>query len=415
VVVQVFLQPWCSIGDGHAVTTDMINFAPLLLGWGTLMQPVNFGLLALGVLMGWLLVWFARGVTQWAPLTLAAAALPMVQTLDPVAGTTLLVGLLSAPAVIFLRPWSVIGRRALGPVCLLVLAIVAAPALADIYRSFKPADRVALAGVALSLAGLLAVWSRPHGSAVSIGSRVFAGVLPIGGGLLALLERQVSSGPRDWIFVACAALVGGPLWSWLRHVLGATGQDGDGASLTKSQSNVPSSVLFWSATSLPISGASALLAALLSTHGLSVGPQMLIGRPKLGWGMICAVLLGACLSTLLALVSRKRGTSDVRWRQWAAWAVIAALFIGGLALRGIGGGDLTVALLGAGLAVVVISIGYDATWLVVGWICGQLVVPHLAAATKVGMTMPGLLTGGCLAAALSLWIATVVLGGWPRR
>jgi hypothetical protein len=387
--------------------------APLWLGWTTLVQPINLALLTLGVVLGWLYVWLARDVARFAPLGLVAASAPLAQLLDPLSGMLLLIGLVCGSFMSGNDPASTTGRGMFVSVLLVVTAIVALTPIALVYRAFIPADRVALAGILLGLASLLAVGSMSQAVRHSLTRRLITALLPLLGAVLALAERHMASGPIDNVVVVWVAMVAVPLGLWLMAVHGRrqVPTSSVGAGLVAGQTPM----LLWHITGLPITAAAALLAVILNTHGLLNGPLMLASRPKLAWAMIFAVLLGAGLRALIIFATRGRELAAAPWRNWSAALILLTISLAMFVFRPPSGGDLLWAVGVGGLALIIIAMGCDASWLVVGWVGGQFVYPHILAANKMGLILPGGLTLTALIVVVVLALSTVVWGRWYRR
>jgi hypothetical protein len=400
----------------YTVQSMSTLIAPIGLGFATLMQPVNIGVLFAAIMVGSLIAYVATDVQVAAPLAIVSIVAPLAQNLEPIAGVLILIGLLCGVSATQFKPlvphdqtshWNHWWRRGLLMICL-VATIIAAPWLAEHYRAFTPLDRLLVLAAAFVLSCVAASSSAHFQSRrpLSLG-------LPVLGVLLAGLDLMVLTGPRDITTVAIGTLALAPLaafvltpkqWSLEARV----NPDTSGARMNSGHASV---VLPWLVLGLPITAGAALMASVLGNHGLSAGPQMLTTRPKLGWGLLLAVVLASALIYVLQHGLRRISLGPAVRRERIV--AILMMLVAGVVLvfKKAGLEDLAImAMIGAlvfGLAVR----GFDPSWLIAGWLIGHLAAPHMSKMLASGAP---LLSQVSVPAALLLGLSGVLVAVWSQ-
>jgi TctA family transporter len=384
--------------------------ASMELGFAALMQPVNIGVLVVAMVVGWLVAHFAREVQSAAPYALMALIAPLAQSLAPMTSVLLLMGLLYGVAVPHGSRQQLTASAWLWVACGAVVAIataMAAPWLAELFRGFRPVDRVVVLASALVLMCAAAWWSphpdRPRATAVS---------LPLLGVMLALLDTTLTDAPRDLTLSALSALTVAPLGAFLLTRSGSSENDGAvarGASMARIGHGTM--VLPWILIGLPITGGAALIATVLRGHGMSAGPQMLASRPKLGWGLLLAALCATIVMYALRFGSKRLSARPtVRREKWVAVLCLLAA-VGVLLLVKPDWNNLVVAGVIGAVAFGLALTGYDPSWLVAGWLVGHLAAPDVLRLFPAGMAGIGQVSWP----AIGMFVLIVTLGVvWNR-
>jgi TctA family transporter len=387
------------------VNTIGALFEPAALGLITVAQPANLVVLVAGVLVGAVLTWLAGRLRSFAGVVPLALMAPLAQALEPLAGVALLTGLLCGTGAVYdekARQFSIqslvwtIGLMAVAGLIMLLTA----PWLGATFRTFKAVDRVWLS-VAAAVLALAWAWDR-HASGYQ---RTVAPALLLVGLALPAVLKGLGAVQIDAASVALGLLGLGPLAILICGIPGAR---------VDVRGIVPATILPWFALGLPVTAAAALMADALFGQGLSAGPQMLLTRPKIGWGIWAAGLLGCILASILtAGLHRVRLSPSLRREQIVAGVLLLAA-CGVLVVRGIVASDAVVIAAAAVVGFGIIRAGFDPAPLITGLVISQLCALDLGRAVA-GSGASGLMMGVHYAPLALLVLAAVLAATWVSR
>jgi TctA family transporter len=336
------------------------------LGFAALAQPANAGPLLVGALAGAVLAWLT-GNRVGGPWLLVAAAAALAQSLEPLASVLFLAGAMASAAGMSARPASAptpltYAGILVGLVGALVHIDVFGPWLAATYRALRPLDRCILGAAAMILA-----WSLARGAERGLRSLWPALWLCVGF-LLAAFDGIAGWAKPEVSLVALGLLGAGPL------IAGLTGAT---PLVSQSRGETAATMLPWFMLGAPVTVATALMADALGSHGLTFGPQMLVSRAKLGWGMWAAMLVCVLWGAALSAVTMRVSLAPSVRREQVVAAMLLAGTVGLITLRAGSAADFACAGLATIAGIFLSRGGYDPSQAVVGLVIGQLTAPSV--------------------------------------